>query len=86
MAEERERMSYADLVRAVGTAERMAMVDVRRILDAATRTINERTAAGSEVVVGRLGTFRGTVTDGGSRLSFRRSTAGAGRRDDPKSE
>lgn len=85
MDERRERTSYAELVRAVGAAERMAMVDVRRILDAATRILNERTAAGGEVVVGRLGTFRGTVTEHGSRLSFRRSTAAAAPKGDDRS-
>ncbi len=80
MADGRERMAYADLVRAVGAAENMAMIDVRRILDAATRILNEHTAAGGEVVVGRLGTFRGTVTENGNRLAFRRSTAASGPR------
>jgi len=75
MAEKRERMSYADLVRAVGAEERIAMIDVRRILDATTRVLNAHTAAGGEVVISRLGTFRGTVTDNGNRLAFRRSTS-----------
>lgn len=69
-----KRMNYADLIRAIGDAERVALVDVRRILDATSRIVNERTGSGGEVVIGRLGTFRGSATATGHRLSFRRST------------
>lgn len=74
MSVDRNRTSYADLVRAVSEAERIALVDVRRIVDATVRVLNERVNDGGEVVVGRLGTFRGSVTEHSSRLSFRRST------------
>ena len=75
-----KRTNYAELIRAVGEAERVAQVDVRRILDATFRIMNERTGAGGEVVIGRLGTFRGSIKDTVFRLSFRRSSAGSRQR------